>query len=180
VGRLDERKGLPTLLAAWSHLLRLAWPTPPLLRIAGDGPLREHVRRWQQRLSHPGTVELLGWTEEMPAFHASLTVLAVPSRYEGFGLAAAEAQAAGRPVVAAAASSLPELVRHGETGLLVPGGHPALLAAALARLLADPALARRLGAAGRRWIETRFSRQRMLDRLEELLHAAGVERGGAP
>ena len=180
VGRLDARKGLPLLLAAWERLERYRWRRPPRLLIAGDGPWRDRLRRWRDRRPAPERVELAGWTDDVPALLARTTVLAVPSRYEGFGLAAAEAQAAGRPVVAAAASSLPEIVLHAQTGLLVPAPRPALWAAALARVLVDPALADRLGRAGRERIVARFSRERMLDRLEELLHAAGVERGGAP
>ncbi len=179
-GRLDERKGLPVLLDAWQRIERLRWPVPPRLRIAGDGPLSGAVRAWRAGLAHPEAVELVGWCDDMPSFHASTTLLAVPSRYEGFGLSAAEAMACGRPVVASRASSLPEIVVHDRTGLLVPPGAAVPLARALTRLLADPALCGRLGAAGRERIVRRFSRTAMLDRLDALLHDPGTGKGGSP
>jgi glycosyltransferase involved in cell wall biosynthesis len=105
----------------------------------------------------------------MPAFYRDLSLLVMPSRAEGFGLAAAEASACGLPVIATTASSLPEVILHAETGLLVPPRDPAALAAAITRLLAEPATARRLGAAGRQRVQTRFSRNRVLDDLAALL-----------
>ena len=82
---------------------------------------------------------------------AVLDVLAVPSvGEEGFGLTVLEGMAASRPVVVFASGGLPEFVRDGETGLVVPKGDAVALAAAVLRALNDPALARRLGAAGRR------------------------------
>ena len=92
----------------------------------------------------------------------------MPSLAEGFGLAAAEASACGVPVIAADASSLPEIVRHEETGFLVPPGDPANLAAAVTRLFDDPELGRRLGRAGRERVVRKFSRNQTLRRLLEL------------
>jgi len=168
-GSLDERKGVPTLMTAWPLVLAACTGEPPLLRLAGEGPLGPELAAWRAGLRDPGTVELAGWVRDMPAFLGALTLLAVPSQYEGFGLAAAEAGACGRPVVAANVSSLPEIVHDGETGLLVPPGDPPALAAAILRLLGDPALRRRLGAAAAARIRTDFDRAVMLSRLEELL-----------
>ncbi len=168
-GSLDERKGVPLLMAAWSRVLAASGGASPVLRLAGDGPLRPALAAWRAGLHDPGSVELSGWVQDMPAFHGALALLAVPSRYEGFGLAAAEAGACGRPVVATRTSSLPEVVRDGETGLLVPPGDPDALAAAILRLLNDPGLRRRLGAAAAGHIRTRFDRAAMLTRLEGLL-----------
>ena len=106
--------------------------------------------------------------EEVDTFHQGLSLLVMPSRAEGFGLAAAEASACGVPVVATDASSLPEIIRHEKTGLLVPPNDPETLAKAITRLLDDPGLARRLGEAGRERIVAKFSRHRTLSRLLEL------------
>ncbi|MBC8425652.1 glycosyltransferase family 4 protein [bacterium] len=64
VGRLDERKGLPLLMEAWTKLIAVAPEPRPILRIAGTGPLRDTLRAWQMALPHPGSVELLGWVEQ--------------------------------------------------------------------------------------------------------------------
>jgi len=170
-GQLTARKGLPELMAAWSRIERLDFAVPPRLVVAGEGPLAAELAAWRRTLRRPGRVEARGFVADMPAFYRDLDVLAVPSWSEGFGLAAAEGGACGLPVVAGDASSLPEIVVDGETGLLVPPGDPVRLARALAGLLADPARAARLGAAARARIAARFGREAMLDRLEELLAA---------
>ncbi|MFN2369970.1 MAG: glycosyltransferase family 4 protein, partial [Candidatus Krumholzibacteriia bacterium] len=140
--------------------------------LAGAGPLSGELAAWRAGLRHPDHVRIEGFVERPEAFLAELDLLLMPSHAEGFGLAAAEAQAAGLPVIAGDASSLPEIVADGTTGLLVPPGDAAALATALRRLLDDPALARRLGAAGRARVLAEFPRGRTLDRLLALTAAA--------
>jgi glycosyltransferase involved in cell wall biosynthesis len=102
-------------------------------------------------------VHFLGHRDDVPEILAALDVLVhVPSAPEPFGRVVAEAMAVGKPVVAARAGGLPEIVEHEVTGLLVPPGDPSACAAAVLRLLADPALRARLGTAGRRRAEERF------------------------
>jgi starch synthase len=129
-GRLSAEKGVEELVAA-ADGLRLV--------VAGDGPLRGLV---------PGA---LGWVPrpELERLLAGAAVVVCPSRREGFGVACAEAMAYGRAVVASDVGGLRDLVRDGETGLLVPPQDPAELRAALDRLLDDPELRARLGAAAR-------------------------------
>jgi glycosyltransferase involved in cell wall biosynthesis len=81
----------------------------------------------------------------------------MPSRTDSFGIVFLEAWANGLPVVAAAAGGVPEVVRDGETGLLVPFGDLDRLSRALATLLSDPVLARSLGAAGRAMVESGYT-----------------------
>ncbi len=174
VGQLIARKGLAALMAAWQRLEAAATDTPPRLRLAGDGELRREIERWRAGLRRPGHVDLVGFVEDVPAFWTGCRVAVLPSRAEGFGLAAAEAAACGLPVVAAEASSLPEIVRHGTTGLLVPPDDDVALAGALDRLLRDPQMAATLGARGREHVVNHFDRQRTLDRLLDLTRSREV------
>jgi len=94
---------------------------------------------------------------------AAADVVALPSLQEGLGVAALEAMAAGRPVVASRVGGLTEAVVHEETGLLVPPGDPTALATALVRLARDPGLRARLGAAGRARVLARYTAARMAE-----------------
>ncbi|MEZ4386625.1 MAG: glycosyltransferase family 4 protein [Candidatus Krumholzibacteriia bacterium] len=169
VGQLIARKGLDCLMAAWERLDRQGGPIRPTLRLAGEGPLRPQLEAWRASLAHPARVELLGFVEDVPGFWHGCRCAVLPSLAEGFGLAAAEAAACGVPVVATQTSSLPELVHHGATGLLVPVDRPAALAAALSELLQDPVRCRTLGAAGRDLVASRFDHRRTLDQLQRLV-----------
>ncbi|HLH28780.1 MAG TPA: glycosyltransferase family 4 protein, partial [Acidimicrobiales bacterium] len=96
--------------------------------------------------------------DELAAHYGQAEVAVVPSLYEGFSLPAIEAMACGVPLVATTGGALPEVVGHdGETGLLVPPDDPGALATAIGRLLDDPDLRMRLGAAGRRRVLGRFT-----------------------
>lgn len=175
-GQLIERKGLRELMAAWSLLEARADGPARRLLIAGQGPLRPGLEAWRAGLRSPGAVELLGHVEELVPFYHSLDVLAMPSHSEGFGLVAAEAGACGVPVVATLASSLPEIVEDGVTGLLVPPGDAGALATALARLLGSPAEAATLGRAAQARVASRFDRDATLERLLELCGTGGGRR----
>ncbi len=129
-GRLSPEKGIRDLVEATRGLN---------LVVAGDGPLRGLV---------PDALGLLPHSE-LDRLYARAAVVVLPSYREGLPLAVIEAMAHGRPVVATTVGGIPELVVDGETGLLVPPGDPQALRSALERLLADPALRRRMGQAGR-------------------------------
>jgi glycosyltransferase involved in cell wall biosynthesis len=143
-GRLSAEKGVRELVAAADGL--------PLV-VAGDGPLRNEV---------PGALGFVPHNE-LERLYARAAVVACPSRREGFGVVCAEAMAYGRPVVAGDVGGLRDLVRHEETGLLVPPGDVRALRAALHRLLADPDLRRRFGEAGRARVAEHFTWQRFGD-----------------
>ncbi len=143
VGTVEPRKGIDVLLSAHAILRRGGHPD---LRLVVAGP-----PGWGETptLDGPG-VMAPGRIDEatLDALYRGAAALAIPSRSEGFGLPALEAMARGCPVVASDAGALPEVV--GDAGLLVAPGDPEALAAALARLLTDDALAASLGAAGHR------------------------------
>jgi glycosyltransferase involved in cell wall biosynthesis len=137
-GRLSPEKGVQELVDAAQGLN---------LVVAGDGPLRARVPAALGFVPH----------DELERLYARAAVVVCPSRREGFGVACLEAMAHGRPVVATAVGGLLDLVVDAETGLLVPPRDPAALRIALERLLGDADLRRRLGAAGRRRAQERFS-----------------------
>ncbi|MFL5381132.1 MAG: glycosyltransferase family 4 protein [Longimicrobiaceae bacterium] len=164
VGRFDERKGLLDLARAWPAIAA-ALPDAHLV-LVGKGPAEAAARAL---LDGAPRVHWLGFRRDVAALLKAMDVLAVPSHWEGFGLVAAEALAAGVPVVAADASSLPEIVRDGREGLLVPPADVEALAAALVRLGRDPAERRRMGAAGPPRVAAEFALEGMIDRYEALL-----------
>ncbi len=134
VGRLVPQKGVEVLLSAM-RLLPEASAT-----VVGDGPLRGE-------LDVPGNVEMVGAVEDVVPWLRRADVVVVPSRWEGFGLVAAEAMAAGVPVVASAVDGLVEVV--GDAGVLVTPDDDQALARALSDLLANPARRASLARSGR-------------------------------
>jgi glycosyltransferase involved in cell wall biosynthesis len=144
------------------------------LLVAGRGPLRTELEREAERIA-PGATAFVGFVEDVRAFMNACDVLAFPTQPalgEGFGLAALEAMACGRPVVATEVASLPELVSDGETGFLVDPGSVGALAAALAALAGDRELRERLGARGQERARTTFSLERMVEGTLEVYHEA--------
>jgi glycosyltransferase involved in cell wall biosynthesis len=134
---------------------------PFRLRIAGSGPLEATLRDEIARRELGELVQLTGALrpDELPAFFAGIDAFVMPSHREGYGVAALEASASGKPVVATNVGGIPEVVLDGATGLLVPPHDPAALAAALGRLAADPALRRRMGEAGKQFACERHERR---------------------
>jgi D-inositol-3-phosphate glycosyltransferase len=158
VGRLSPEKNVDTLVQAVGDLN---------LVVAGDGPLLDRVPHALGAVPHAEVERLLG----------RASVLVAPCEREGFGLAAAEAMAFGRPVVAAAGGALLELVADGETGVLVPPRDAAALREAVERLLRDPELRERLGASARTYARERFGWDAVIERTLEIYRlASGSER----
>ncbi len=167
VGRVVRQKGLDVLLAA---LARLPQEADWTLTVVGDGPLRPVLAAEAARLGVARRIEFAGWTsrEAMPGLYREADAFVFPSRDEGMPNALLEAMASGLPAVATAISGNQELILHGETGFLVPPEDAQALAEVLSRLLADPALRRNLGAAGRRKAETEYSWRSVAQRYLEL------------
>jgi len=167
VGRLEARKGILDLAKAW---LTVAQSVPNAhLVIAGSGPGEEKAR---EILGDAPRVHWLGYRTDIPEILRALDIMAVPSHWEGFGLVAAEALAAGVPVVAARASSLPEIVTDGVHGRLVPPRDSKGLALALVQMARDPIGRRALAVAGQARVRAEFGVDRMVDAYEEALDAA--------
>jgi glycosyltransferase involved in cell wall biosynthesis len=129
----------------------------PIYETEGHEGYDESLKRRAVDLGLGGRVHFLGNRDDIPEILAALDVLVhYPAAPEPFGRAVAEAMAVGRPVVAARAGGLPEIVEHEVTGLLVPPGDVGPVAAAVIRLVGDPALRARYGAAGRLRAELLF------------------------
>jgi phosphatidylinositol alpha-1,6-mannosyltransferase len=133
--------------------------------VAGSGAEREALEKLAHKSGIADHVWFLGGVTErdLPALYNLGSVYVGVSRIanrigvEGFGISLVEASACGLPVVAGNSGGIPDAVRDGETGFLVPPEDPAALADAVARLLADRDLAQRIGAAGRRAVETHYN-----------------------
>jgi len=158
-GALERRKGHATLFAA----ARLLAPSMPEVRyvVCGRGSQETALRAEAHALGD--AVLFAGFRSDVDACLAAADVAAMPSLQEGLGVAALEAMAAARPLVASRVGGLAEAVVHGETGLLVPAADPAALATALARLAGDAALRARLGAAGRARVLAHFTVAKMAE-----------------
>jgi glycosyltransferase involved in cell wall biosynthesis len=178
VGRLALQKGQRHLIAAMPLLLERV-PFARLV-IAGGGDLEEYLRDLASEAGVADRVHVLGPRKDVSALMHAIDVFAMPSIWEGFGLVLLEAMAAGRPIVASRVATIPEVVVDGETGLLVPAGDSVALADALARLAHDPALARRLGEAGRERLRQHFSIEKMVGDTELLYRELIEERGLRP
>ena len=135
---------------------RAARGTPVDLVIAGDGPRRRVVENFIAHGEGGRHCRWLGYVEDVRSVLSAADMLVMPSRWEGFGLAAGEAMAASLPVVGTDVAGLRDVVVDGETGILVPRDDVIALTEAIERLADDPDLRARLGRAGRQRVETRF------------------------
>jgi glycosyltransferase involved in cell wall biosynthesis len=177
VGRLNPRKGQDLAIAALAKLrdqghdvvLELVGDT-----FAGYEWFEASLRRQAADLGIIDRVIFSGFKPDPSDAYARADIVLVPSRLEPFGNVAVEGLAAGRPVVANAVGGLPEIVRHGVSGLLLPPGDVDAFAVAAAHLLSDPAKAAVMGAEGARDVRSRFGIDRFA---RELSGAVAVVSG---
>ena len=170
VGKIYPGKGqMEAVLAA--DILRRSRPDLRLLVVGavGDARYDERIYETVGRLGLERNVLSLGYRSDLDAILALLDVLVVASSVDSLGRVALEAMAAGTPVVAAAAGGLPELIRDGETGLLVASPSPELLAAGVARLLDDPALSEKVREGGRKFVVANYSMEGQVRKIERVL-----------
>lgn len=155
VGRFFEQKNHRGLIAVFRKIHKVLPQTRLLL--VGDGLLRNEIERLVADYKLQPYVRFLGARDDVPDLLRHCDIFVMPSRFEGFGLAALEASAAGLPVVGSLTSGLTEAVVDGETGLLFPSDNLNDMATGIIKLLQNPDLARRLGAQGRQRVQERFS-----------------------
>jgi phosphatidyl-myo-inositol dimannoside synthase len=176
VSRLMPRKGQDVLIRALPAIRSRVGDAA--LLIVGGGPYRRQLESLVDSLHLRPHVVMTGsvpWAE-LPAHYAAGDVFAMPCRtrnrgldVEGLGIVYLEASATGLPVIAGDSGGAPDAVLDGETGYVVPGRDPATVADRVAGLLADPVLARRMGARGRAWVEEQWRWERTAERFDELL-----------
>lgn len=185
VGRLVPIKHLDLLLRACSEAFREV-PQGRLL-VVGDGECRAALEAASAAdAALWGHVHFAGWQADLAEVYAAMDVVALSSINEGTPVALIEAMAAGRAVVSTDAGGVADVVTSGVTGLVVPQGDPHALAAALARLLADPSERARLGSAARADVLERFSYRRLVHDIDRVykdtiraVRAADATRGAA-
>ena len=165
VGRLIDQKGQIYLIQAMPELLKVL----PRLQVlfAGDGPLRTRLVDAAAELKVEQHVTFLGQCDEVPKLLAQADVFVFPSLYEGLPGAIIEAMLAGCPIVASNIPQVAELIKDGETGLLVPPEDPRALAAAVERLAGNRELAERMGAAARDVARRRYDIRRIVQQTEQ-------------
>lgn len=176
VSRLVPRKGQDVLIRALPEIQRRV-PGAALL-VVGGGPNRARLQRLAAGIRDvvfTGSVP----PQDLPAHFAAGDVFAMPCRtrnggldVEGLGIVYLEASATGLPVVAGDSGGAPEAVREGETGYVVDGRDAAQVADRVATLLADPDLAKRMGAAGRDWVEREWRWETQAERMHGLLRGS--------
>ncbi len=164
VGRLSVEKGHAILFEALRRLTRRV-----VLLAAGDGGLKEALRGQSEGLD----VRWLGFQDDPRPVYAAADAVVMPSLTEGLPLAALEAMAAGRPLIASAVGELPELLADG-AGLLVPPGDSAALAGRIGQLLADPSGRARMTARARARVERNYGVETMADRYADELYAPAL------
>lgn len=177
LGRLAPEKGFDLALAA---LGSLAGRDPALrLVIAGDGAERAGLERQAAALDIRDRVDFLGMVppDSVPEHLNGATIVLVPSRMEGFGIAALQSAQMARPVVATRAGGLPEVVEHGRTGLIVGTENEESLVQAIARLLDHPEEAVALGQAARERALATFTLERCVDGYDSLYRKLRSRRG---
>jgi glycosyltransferase involved in cell wall biosynthesis len=179
IGRFVEKKGFPILVAA-CRILREAGIDFQARIVGGFTPLTAEIERMveeygldQQVHLHPAMTQ-----EELTRFYATATLFALPCLItddgdrDGIPNVLVEAMASGLPVVSTRVSGIPELVRDGETGLLVEPRDPVALAAAIRRLLEDIELRTELGRRGRELVQLEFDARRNIAALKKLFESA--------
>ena len=176
LSRLVPRKGQDMLIRALPAIRRRV--DGAALVIAGGGPYSDTLRGLAEQSGVTEHVLFTGGvpSAELPAYHAMADVFAMPCRtrgagldVEGLGIVFLEASATGVPVVAGSSGGAPETVQHNKTGLVVDGRSVEQIADAVSELLADPARAAAMGAAGRQWITTQWRWDDLAGRLSELI-----------
>jgi glycosyltransferase involved in cell wall biosynthesis len=166
VGRLVPVKDPATLVRA-AALARREVADLHLI-VAGDGALRASLHGLADDLGIAGSVHFLGWCSDLPSLYAAMDVFVLTSINEGTPVSLIEAMAAGVPAVATRVGGVPDVIRDGVDGMLVPAGDAPAVARAILDTISDRALAAQRARAARDRVAERYESARLVDDMEEL------------
>lgn len=181
VGRLEEQKGQKYLIEAAGRLRREKKETT--LAIIGSGREEARLRDQAVREGIGDSVLFLGTRRDLPELFRAMDVFAFPSLWEGFPIALLSAMAAGLPVIVTPVGGVPEVVKDGINGLIVPAGDPAALAEAIWKVREDPAGAAGFGRAAAATIRDKYSHRTTARRIMEIYEQVlgpGAGKGSRP
>jgi glycosyltransferase involved in cell wall biosynthesis len=168
VARLDPLKGYYYLFKALP-LIQQQVPNVKCV-LVGDEPnlfSRDTVLGWVKELKVEKIVVFSGWQTHVCDYLAVMDIFCFPTLYEAFGIALIEAMAMGLPVVASQVGGVPEIVKEGETGFLVPPMNHQAIADRVTKLLKDDDLRRKMGSAGQKRVQDKFSAEHITRSLEQ-------------
>lgn len=165
VAVLEERKGHRYLFESACSLKEKGYKLQ--FRLAGDGSARAELERMVSQLGLQEDVVFCGFVSDIPSFLSEIDIFVLPSLYEGLGVSALEAMAAGKAVVASRVGGLSELIVDSVTGLLVPPQDGEALATAIGKLLLDPVLAQEMGRRAAKRVEENFTLRQMAMKNED-------------
>ncbi len=166
VGRVHAGKGPIYLIEAIERLTRQGLPVKGL--IVGDGPELESLRQLVIARNLTDSVILPGFCQEVGPYYSAMDIFVVPSLKESMPLTALEAMAMRRPIIASNVGGLPDVIKDGQNGLLVPPADSEALAAAIEKLMADRNLSEKLAGCGRETVVQKFSAEAMTRQLENV------------
>jgi glycosyltransferase involved in cell wall biosynthesis len=164
IGRLSSEKGHAVLVAALRRM-----PIPPMVLVAGDGPLRPELEKAAKSLP----IKLLGYVDEARFVYAAADAVVIPSRTEGVPLVGLEAMLLGRPVIASAVGELPYML-DGGAGVTVPPNDSAALASAMADLLRSAHAREQIAARARARARQRYSAETMAGAYAQSLYGPAL------
>jgi len=169
LGRLETDKG-PEYFVEAASFIAARWPEARFI-MAGDGSLRKRLEAKVMELGLKKKFVFAGWREDVPGILSTLDILVMPSLNEAVGMAAVEAAAAGVPLIATNVGGVPEMVKDGDTAILVAPREPRAIADIAYLLLSDPEKKKSMAAAGRAWAADNFRAETMVKKLERLYAA---------
>ncbi|MFA5143020.1 MAG: glycosyltransferase [Candidatus Omnitrophota bacterium] len=164
VSRLSEEKYQVALLDAFQKVSQAVKNV--ILVFVGDGPLKQALHNYSEKLGIADKIIFLGFRADAREIVEAFDIFALPSLTEGISLSLLEAMAARKPVVATNVGGNPEVVVDGDTGILVPPKDPQKMAEAIIKLIQNSDLAKKMGQAGRKRMEEKFSLNRMVNEYE--------------